>query len=117
MKIEFTGRHIRVSERFKKLASARLNKLGPQLDEARKMISEVEETSDPGVLGGFYALIGETDRAFEFMSRAVDEGSLMMPLWLKSNPDFDSHRDDPRYHRLLERLKLPPDPPVTSLPE
>jgi serine/threonine protein kinase/tetratricopeptide (TPR) repeat protein len=53
-----------------------------------------------------YAVLGERDRAFEYLERAYVErdGDL---IFLKTDPDFDSLRSDPRYADLLRRIGLP----------
>jgi len=53
-----------------------------------------------------YAVLGEPGRAFEYLERAYVErdGDL---IFLKTDPDFDSLRSDPRYADLLRRIGLP----------
>ena len=51
--------------------------------------------------------LGEIDRAFEWLNRAVDEcDQFMMPI--KSYRFFDPIRDDPRFRALLHRMNLQP---------
>ena len=49
-----------------------------------------------------YAALGQTDHAFEWLSRAVEERSEYFPHRIKS-PLFDSLADDPRFISLLEK--------------
>ena len=53
-----------------------------------------------------YAVLGERDRAFEYLQRAYVErdGDL---IFLKTDSNFDSLRSDPRYADLLRRSGLP----------
>ncbi len=51
--------------------------------------------------------LGETDAAFEWMDRAVEEcDQLMMPI--KTYPFLDAMRSDPRYAALLRKMNLEP---------
>jgi serine/threonine-protein kinase len=54
-----------------------------------------------------YAYRGEADRAFEWLGRATDAHDAGL-LYLKLDPLFAGLRADPRWARLLTRLKLPP---------
>jgi hypothetical protein len=58
----------------------------------------------PGFMAAAYAMLGETDLAFEWLDRSVDSYDswsfqLNDPLW-------DLLREDPRYEELLRRLNL-----------
>lgn len=54
-----------------------------------------------------YALLGENDKAFEWLDAAVRarEGGLM---YLKVNRSFEALRSDPRFTALVRRLGFPP---------
>ena len=54
-------------------------------------------------LGRVYLGLGDRDRTFEWLFRAVDEGEL---LSLTVDPTYDPLRDDPRFAKLLVRMKL-----------
>ena len=54
--------------------------------------------------GVAFALLGETDRSFRWLNRAVDLGNENRPLY-ETDKNLDSLRDDPRYDELIERLK------------
>ncbi len=57
-------------------------------------------------IAGDYALLGESDRAFEWLERAAleREGNLMH---LKVDDRFESLRADPRFTALVRRLRFP----------
>jgi tetratricopeptide (TPR) repeat protein len=57
-------------------------------------------------IAGDYALLGENDRAFEWLERAAreHEGNLMH---LKVDDRFESLRSDPRFTGLVRRLRFP----------
>ena len=48
----------------------------------------------------YYARLDEKDLAIEWLSRAAD-GQDNTATWANVYPDFDSLRDDPRFHDLL----------------
>ena len=59
-----------------------------------------------GDLPGYYALLGEKDKALQWLEEHFDasnHGAL-----LKFQPLFDSLHDEPRFKKLLERAGLPP---------
>lgn len=53
-----------------------------------------------------YVGLGDKDRAFESLLKAVDARAWELPV-LKANPMFDPLRSDPRFAPLLDRLGLP----------
>ena len=60
---------------------------------------------DPSSIAGVYALLGEVDRAFEWVERAFAETPHSL-LFVKVSPWSDPVRADPRFKRLLERLGM-----------
>ena len=54
---------------------------------------------------GIYNLLGETDKAFEWIENAYDERGLP-PNLVKYALWFDSIRSDPRYKALLKKINL-----------
>ena len=50
--------------------------------------------------------LGETDRAFELLEKALEARDWQMAM-LKVEPAFDGLRSDPRFAALLERVGLP----------
>ncbi len=61
----------------------------------------------PGAVAMVYASLGDRDRAFEWLERAVDaHDSIVFSLHY---PEFRPLRTDPRFGALLDRLGLPRD--------
>jgi serine/threonine-protein kinase len=54
-----------------------------------------------------YTSLGDKDRAFEWLAKAIEERALIIHH-LKSRPLFDALRSDPRYPDLLRRMNLEP---------
>ncbi len=54
---------------------------------------------------GALALIGEKDRAFAALNKAVELGGYNLKRNYKSDPSLDSLKSDPRWKTLLEKLK------------
>jgi hypothetical protein len=56
-----------------------------------------------------YAGLGEKDRAFEYLKKAIEEK--VTPIYhFPGRPMFDSLHSDPRYAELLRRMNLAPEP-------
>jgi TolB-like protein/DNA-binding winged helix-turn-helix (wHTH) protein len=53
-----------------------------------------------------YAVLGEKDRAFEFLEKTYWEKPPDLTAWLKSDLLLDSLRPDPRFQSLLHRIGL-----------
>jgi hypothetical protein len=58
--------------------------------------------------------LGDVQKALDWIERAYEEHEPRV-LWLRVAPTYDALRADPRYHRLLQRIGLPPI--ATSLPK
>jgi len=56
----------------------------------------------------YYALLGEKDRAFEWLEKAYEARSSTLPVYVKDRPELDALRDDPRLQDLLLRMNLEP---------
>ena len=50
----------------------------------------------------------DKDRAFEWLTKCVEERTRILSFHFKSRPLFDSLRSDPRYVDLLRRMNLEP---------
>jgi TolB-like protein/Tfp pilus assembly protein PilF len=55
--------------------------------------------------------LGDSDRAFELLERAVEEREINV-LWLKFDSAYDAFRANPRFDALLKRVGFPADPPA-----
>jgi len=53
-----------------------------------------------------YFALGDKDRAFEWLTQAVDEQEFPV-RYLKVEPGYDDVRSDPRFKRLVARLNIP----------
>jgi tetratricopeptide (TPR) repeat protein len=79
--------------------------------EALKILAEQKTHARRGYVSPFnfaiiYTGLGDKDKAFEYLNKAVDEGSQVMPLFPK-RPLFDGLHSDPRYTELLRRMNFP----------
>jgi TolB-like protein/Tfp pilus assembly protein PilF len=59
------------------------------------------------MIGYVYAALGDTDRMFAALERAESDRSPQL-LWLRTDPVFAPFRTDPRFTRMLDRLRLSP---------
>jgi hypothetical protein len=62
--------------------------------------------AEPELIAKVYLGLGETDRVFDYLQKAVADHSIHPPT-LK-NGGLDSIKSDPRYAELLRRMGLPP---------
>jgi len=53
-----------------------------------------------------HAVRGEVDQAFEWFDIAYEKHDPLLP-WMRSDPQLDNVRDDPRFGAILDRLNLP----------
>jgi adenylate cyclase len=79
--------------------------------EARAMLDELRRISKPKDPAPFriamvHIALGETDRAFEWLEKALVARDWQMAL-LNVEPAFDELRSDPRFAALVERVGLP----------
>jgi TolB-like protein/Flp pilus assembly protein TadD/predicted Ser/Thr protein kinase len=70
---------------------------------ARALAALTDDSSGFYNLGCFYALGGDTDRAFECLGRAVDCGYAHLD-WLEHDSDLERLRGDPRWGELVARF-------------
>jgi serine/threonine-protein kinase len=82
-----------------------------RLDEARDTFATLEQqTHERRVPADFMALaltgLGEVDRAFEWLDRALEERCWTFAL-LKVDPPYRSLWPDPRFERLMQKIGLP----------
>ena len=79
--------------------------------EARTILDELRDISKPGTAAPVrvalvHIALGETDRAFEWLEKAIEARDWQMAL-LNVEPAFDLLRSDQRFARLVERVGLP----------
>ncbi len=80
--------------------------------EARKSLAELEALSRrryvaPLDLALVHIGLGDKDRAFEWLDKAVEDHSSWLRM-MKLDPKMDSLRNDPRFPALLRRMNLAP---------
>jgi TolB-like protein/Tfp pilus assembly protein PilF len=80
-------------------------------EEAKQLISTLENSSEtqaisPLGIAIIYIVLGEIDTAFEYLEKAMAYRDIWM-LSLKYAPEFIPIRDDPRFKKLVERIKYP----------
>jgi adenylate cyclase len=77
----------------------------------RKELELILETrpmdQSPGNVAGLYALIGDKDKAFEWLDKAYAERDGIVLAQLKVDPSFKNLRSDPRFGNFLRRMGLP----------
>jgi eukaryotic-like serine/threonine-protein kinase len=81
-----------------------------RVDEAKVVLDELLERSktqyvSPVALCGLYINLNQADDAFEWLERAYSERRGWL-AYLKIEPMFDRLRNDPRFLRLVERMRL-----------
>lgn len=52
-----------------------------------------------------YALLGDKDEALRWLERAVEKGNFNYPLWNELDPLLANIRGEPRFKKLMERVK------------
>jgi len=81
-----------------------------RMDEARAVLHELHERSktsyvSPVALCGLYVTLGQADAAFEWLEQTHRERRGWL-AYLKIEPMLDGVRNDPRFPRLVERMRL-----------
>jgi len=79
--------------------------------EARTLLEELKQHSAheyvPATsLALIYAGLGETDQAFAWLDKAVEQRAFQLQ-WINLDPRWDSLRSDPRFGDLMGRLRVP----------
>ncbi len=78
--------------------------------EAERVLRQLNEISNEKyvpdtLIAEIHALLGEKDRAFEWLDRAAEDHNSSLPEYV-NEPVFDDLRADPRFHNLLQRIGL-----------
>jgi TolB-like protein/Tfp pilus assembly protein PilF len=71
--------------------------------EARQMLKRLGNRS-----ADVYTALGDKDAAFRLLFKSVDE-RISWPIFIKTDPLFESLHSDPRWTELLRRMNLPTD--------
>lgn len=81
---------------------------GGQRAEAEQIVQALTDSADVNVhnLAMAHLALGETDRTFELLERAIAEGGNFVAD-IGIDPALDPLRDDPRMDALLEKIKRP----------
>jgi TolB-like protein/Tfp pilus assembly protein PilF len=81
-----------------------------QRAKARDMLRELERSPDGTVralpVARVYAGLGDRDRAFSWLQKAVDQRDVALSL--QADPVYDGLRSDPRFRVLLQHVNLTP---------
>ena len=87
--------------------------LSGNVREARRRLAEIEKKTPsaavglgPARLAYVHAALGEDDRAFQLLERAVSERDPDV-LWIGVDPTLDRLRKSPRFQDLIRRIGLP----------
>lgn len=94
-------------EAYTDYADAAAGKRTEALSHLRALETQSRPTTiSPYVIAEIYAALGDRDRAFANLENAYEQRSFEM-VYLRSDPDVDSLRSDPRFAALERRMKLP----------
>jgi TolB-like protein/tetratricopeptide (TPR) repeat protein len=83
--------------------------LAGHLDEARQALAELEANHSPWdtwFIAMIYVALGDKDEAFRWLETAYGPPNHPYLPWMSCVPEFESLRDDPRFDKLLRRMKL-----------
>jgi len=86
------------------VSSGQIKKARTLFDEM--LDSESEQSILPGTYAKIYTNLGQFDEAFKWLEKCYEERTMTM-FMIKTIPDFDTIRDDPRYDDLVKRMNFP----------
>jgi tetratricopeptide (TPR) repeat protein len=80
-------------------------------DEAQQVIVELKELAkrryvSPYSVAAIYARLGDKEAALEWLEKAYRDGAYGI-LFLKSAPEWDGFRSEPRFQDVMRRVGLP----------
>lgn len=78
-------------------------------DEALKILNGMDREANPLDAAGLYFWLGDLDRAFDYIAKAIDKRQGPV-RWMNVSPQYDKFRSDPRFVAQVARLKLPASP-------
>ncbi len=70
-------------------------------------LSRQDEIVYPETVAYIYGILGDRDRAFAWLDKAYEQRTYAMP-YLKTDPNWDDIRSDPRFADLFHRMGFPP---------
>jgi serine/threonine-protein kinase len=81
-------------------------------DEAQKVLDHLNDLSThtyvaPYNVAVIYAGLEDRDAAFDWLNRAYDARSYLLPVYLNTDARLDNLRSDPRFSELRRRVGLP----------
>jgi len=98
------------SDHYLLLQLARISAKAGKRAEARKQLAEItngpEHRYFPRThIAAAYVALGDKERALEWLEKAYTARDWGLPI-IKTFPDFDDLRSDPRFSDLLKRMNL-----------
>ena len=88
---------------------ARVYAMAGRREDALKLVPRLTRLAsrfdEPAMAMMFFDL-GDRDRGFQWLARAFDHHTPTVPF-VRSAPDFDNVRSDPRFQALVARLRIP----------
>jgi DNA-binding winged helix-turn-helix (wHTH) protein/Flp pilus assembly protein TadD len=92
------------------LDKAYIHALAGETAEAKKILNSLlaeinHKQCDFADVASVYSALRENDKTFEYLEKALVEGSSNL-LFLKSDPRFSGSQDDPRFDVILRKLNL-----------
>ena len=81
-----------------------------KMDEAKNLVhglavSPSDDYSNPTIFMTVWSMLGDNDRAYEWLERAYEDGKVAFPS-LRFSPDLKNFRADARYDQFLKRARL-----------
>jgi len=98
------------SDHYLLLQLVRISAKAGKRAEARKLLAEITNGAEHHYfprahIAAAYIALGDKERALEWLEKAYSERDWGLPL-IKTFPDFDDLRSDPRFSDLLKRMNL-----------